>query len=93
MKKKLIAILILIALFIPTYLAIAYYVSAQNAPVAERTIEKLTLNTLDGNKFVFDKKSDESKKMISFFVKMNDGAKQVSDLPDQIKDSQYFEGV
>ena len=93
MKKKLIAILILIALFIPTYLAIAYYVSAQNAPVAERTIEKLTLNTLDGNKFVFDKKSDESKKMIEFFVKMNDGAKQVSDLPDQLKDSAYYEGV
>lgn len=93
MKKKLIAVLILIAIFIPTYFAIAYYVSAQNAPVAERTIEKLTLSTLDGKKYVFDKKSDESKDMISFFVDMNDGAKQVSELPDQLKGSKYYEGV
>ena len=93
MKKKIIAALCIIAIFIPTYLAIAYYISAQNAPVAERTVESLTLKTLDGNKFVFDKKSDESKKMISFFIEMNDGSKQVAELPDQIKDAKYYEGV
>ncbi len=93
MKKKIIAVLIIIAIFIPTYLAVAYYISAQNAPVAERTVEKLTLTDLDGNKFVFDKKSTESKDMISFFVKMNDSAKQVSELPDQLKNTEYYEAV
>lgn len=93
MKKKIIAALIIIAIFIPTYIAIAYYITAQTAPVAERTVESLTLSGLDGNKFVFDKKSEESKEMISFFINMNDEAKQVSELPDQLKNSPYYEGV
>ena len=68
MKKKLIAVLIIIAIFIPTYLAVAYYVSAQNAPVAERTVEKLTLTDLEKKDFIFNKQSTEGKDMISFFV-------------------------
>ncbi len=93
MKKKIISLLCIIAVFIPTILAIAYYINAQNAPVAERTVDSLTLLALDGNKFVFDKKSEESKEMISFFISMNNGAKQVPGLPDQLKDSEYYEGV
>ena len=93
MKKKLILVLVIIALFIPTYAAVAYYISAQNAPVAERTVEKLTLTDLNGNEYVFDKTTKESKKVIGFFVEMNDGAKQVSELPDQVKDNQYYKAV
>ncbi len=93
MKKKIIIALCIVALFIPTFFAVGYYITAQNAPVAERTVESLTLSALDGKEFFFDKKSDESKKMISFFIKMNDGAKKVEGLPDQLKDSPYYEGV
>lgn len=99
MKKKIIALLIIIALFIPTFIAVGYYVSAQNAPVAERTVDKLTLSTLDGNVFVFDKKSDDketaskAKEIISFFVGMNDSAKKVAELPEQVKNNQYYEAV
>lgn len=93
MKKKIIIALCIAALFIPTFFAIGYYITAQTAPVAERTVESLTLTGLDGKKFVFDKKSKESKDVISFFIDMNDGAKKVSELPDQLKDSPYYEGV
>ncbi len=93
MKKKIIIALIILALFIPTYLAVAYYISAQNAPVAERTIEKMTVTDLDGNKFVFDKESKESKKMISFFVEMNDSAKEVPALPVQMKNLECYKTV
>ena len=93
MNKKIIAILCVVALFIPTYFAVAYYVSAQNAPVTERTVEKLTVTDLDGNKFVFDKKEKESKEMLSFFIKMNDGAKEVSELPDQLKSNPPYKAV
>lgn len=93
MKKKIIALLCIIAVFIPTYFAVAYYITAQNAPVAERTVEKLTLTALDGKEFVFDKKTEDSKKMITFFINMNDGAKSVPALPDQLKGTEYYEGV
>ena len=61
MKKKIIALISIIAIFIPTYIAVAYYISAQNAPVAERTVESLTLVDIEDNTFFFDKNSKESK--------------------------------
>ncbi len=90
MKKKIIIALIIIALFIPTYIAVAYYIAAQKAPVTERTVESLTLNDLDGTSFVFDKESKESKDMIEFFINMNDSAEKVAELPDQLKKTEYY---
>ena len=43
--------------------------------------------------FVFDKSSKDSKKMISFFVEMNDTADEVSQIPKQLKDVKYYEAV
>lgn len=96
MKKTVIFVLCIIALFIPTYAAIAYYISAQNAPVAERTVEKFTLRDIEGNEFVYDKTAAENngdKELLSFFIDMNNGAKEVSELPKQMKNSKYYEGV
>ncbi len=96
MKKTVIIVLCIIALFIPTYLAIAYYISAQNAPVAERTVEKFTLRDLEGKEFVFDKNNSETeseKQLLSFFIDMNDSAKKVAELPKQMKDSSCYEAV
>jgi len=93
MKKKIIAALCIIAVFIPTYLAIAYYMKAQNAPVTEKTVDSLTVSDINGNRFVFDKKTEDSKEMIRFFVEMNDHAKTVSELPSQLRDSKYYEAV
>ena len=93
MNKKIIAVLCIIAMFIPTYFAVAYYISAQNAPVAERTVENMKLTDLEGNEFVFDKKSAESKSVLSFFIDMNNDAKEVRELPDQIKGNPYYKAV
>ncbi|MBE6718357.1 MAG: M23 family metallopeptidase [Ruminococcaceae bacterium] len=91
MKKNIIIALCIIALFIPTFCAVGYYISAQKSPVAERTVESLTLTDVEGNNYVFDKKSDESKEVISFFIEMNDGAERVDELPDQLKENKYYE--
>ena len=93
MKKKIIALISIIAIFIPTYIAIAYYISAQNAPVAERTVESLTLVDVQDKTFFFDKNSKESKDMISFFINMNDTAKEVKELPDQLKNNDYYKAT
>jgi len=93
MKKKIILLIVILALFIPTLIAVGYYINAQNAPVAERTVEKLTVTDLDGNVFVFDKSSKESKEMISFFIGMNNSAKQINALPDQLKGAECYEAV
>ena len=96
MKKTVIFVLCIIALFIPTYMAIAYYISAQNAPIAERTVEKFTLRDIEGNEFIFDKNSSENnddKELLSFFIDLNDSSKEVSELPKQMKNSKFYEGV
>jgi len=91
MKKNVIIALCIIALFIPTYCAFAYYISAQNAPVAERTVESLTLTDVEGESYAFDKKDENAKNVISFFIEMNDSAERVDELPKQLKQNKYFE--
>ena len=93
MKKKIILLVVVLALFIPTLIAVGYYINAQNAPVSERTVEKLTVTDLDGKVFVFDKNEKESKEMLSFFIEMNDSSKQIDSLPNQLKDSEYYKAV
>lgn len=99
MKKKIIAALCAVALFIPTYIAIAYYINAQNGHITDHAVSRMALKTLDNTEYVFDKiaekeeDSKEAKKMISFFIEMNDSATEVATLPEPLKGSSYFTAV
>ena len=94
MNKKLITVLCIIAVFIPTFIAIGYYISAQKQPVNDRAVETLRLTAVDGREYFFDKNSTddkgESKKMISFFISMNDKSKSVASIPQEVTELGYM---
>jgi len=89
MRNKIIAVFCVIAMFIPTYIAIAAYMNAQNNPVDDSNIVKMQLVDLDGTVFEFDKKN--SSLMIDFFMQMNKNAKpEPSGIPDPLINRNNF---
>ena len=80
-----------VALFIPSYIAVANYVSAQYAPVDEKTITKLEITDVDGNLFELPADDAEAAKDIAGFVKINDRSIEQTSLPDPLVGTDYFE--
>jgi len=90
MKGKLIAVLAVVALFIPTFIAVGSYVAAQKSPVTDSAVSKMVISDIDGESYTFDRNSDEGSdlldettadEMISFFIDMNSRAQRVQSLP------------
>lgn len=93
-KKILIAVLCVLAFFIPTYVAIAAYNIAQASPVSEHAIKKMVLSTPGGKDYTFDKDTPAGKEiggnMISFFMDVNSKANAVSQLPDSVSQLDFL---
>lgn len=86
MKGKLITAVCIVLLFLPTYIAIAFYINAQNSPVSDNVVHKMVMRDIDGETFTFIKGSDETEpEMISFFIKINNNAAPVDSIPEPIK--------
>jgi hypothetical protein len=58
MKGKLIAAICIVLLFIPTYIAVTFYINAQNSPVSDNVISKMVMRDVDGATFTFTRGSD-----------------------------------
>jgi len=90
MKNKLIIVLCIVALFIPTYIAVGFYMIAQSQPVSEKAITKMVMTDLNGTTFNFtkDKSTDtvliDGNDPISFFVEMNKNSSSINSLPDPL---------
>ena len=98
MKKKIIAIISAVLLFIPSYAAIAYYAVAQNAPVDNRAVSKMTLTDLAGSMYEFERsdaryKDNIENNMLSYFLDLNAKASEESSLPDSIDVNRYFKAA
>ncbi len=89
-RNKLIAALCVIALFIPTYVAIGSYVSAQNAPVEEKTVSAMRIVDVRGNSFTLDKENTVGADLIATFIGLADGARNVGSLPEEIADDPCY---
>ncbi|MCL2517138.1 MAG: M23 family metallopeptidase [Oscillospiraceae bacterium] len=92
MRNKIIAFFCVIAMFIPTYIAIWAYFNAQNNPVDKSNVTGMQLVDLNGTVFEFDKKiSNEDNLMIDFFMQLNDNAKpEPSGIPDPLINKNCF---
>lgn len=91
MKGKLITAICIVLLFLPTYIAIGFYINAQNSPVSDNVVNKMIITDIDGETFTFIRGSaDTESEMISFFVKMNDNASPVDNLPEPLKDTDSY---
>ncbi len=84
-------VLCVIALFIPSYIAVAGYIGAKYAPVTEKNVTKLEITDPDGTVFVLPADDESAAKNIAGFVKINDRAIEQSELPDPLVGTDYFE--
>ena len=96
MNNKLKAVIFILLLFIPTYLAIANYVGAQSGTVDDsHGIEQATLVDPDGKAYVFlGEKSENGDASglseIDFLTSLNKNAKEQQGLPDALADAETF---
>lgn len=79
------------ALFIPSYVAIANYVMAQNAPVDSGSVSVLEISDIDGKVFTLSADDPAAKADISRFIELNDAAIEQTSLPEPLVGNDYFE--
>lgn len=89
-RNKLLLAVLVVALFIPTVVAIINYNRAKTGPVDTKSIVTMTMNDLDGNKTVFDKDNPDTEKIVDIFLKMKDTATPVTTLPDALGSKPFY---
>ncbi len=90
MKRILKITAVIALLFIPTYLAVYLYMSAGKEPVSTNAVYAIELCDPAGVKSSFSSENSEQKKFIDFFLKINDSAKSVLSLPDDLKNEKPY---
>lgn len=89
-KNKIIMLVLAVAIFIPSIVAIVSYNQTKNDPVSERNIRSMTVADLSGNTFSFDKDDTTGSEVIEFFFSMNQASTKVSSLPDPLIGTAFF---
>ncbi len=79
------------ALFIPSYIAVANYVMAQNAPVDSGSVSVLEIADIDGKVYTLSADDTEAKADIDRFIKLNDNALEQTSLPEPLVGVDHFE--
>lgn len=91
MKNKILLLLLAVAIFIPSVVAIISYHATNDAPVSEKNLRSIEVADLAGNTFTFQNDgTDEEKEMLNFFMEMNEHATSVSQLPEPLVGTAFF---
>ena len=90
MKKVLIITAVIICLFIPTYIAIYLYSSAQITPVSENSVTALDITAPDGKTYSFTAGSESGEKMIALFLNINKNSKSTPSLPKDLEGADCY---
>ena len=100
MNKSLKAVIFILLLFIPTYLAIAAYISSQDGSIDDsRTVVKMAITDPDGGTYIFSSENEgdnaealnrEAAQEIAFLTSINKNADEQEAMPDAIADAEVF---
>jgi len=90
MKNKILMIVLAVALFIPSVVAVVSFNKVKNDPVSEKNIQTLTIADLAGNEFVFARDDEDDQEMIDLFFEMNQESAKKSSLPDPLVGTAFF---
>ena len=88
-KKLVISILCVLALFIPTYLAIGSYLITKDAPVDAKKVDRLDIADPEGQTFRIAA-AEEGNDMVSLFNEMNERATKRDELPAQLVGEPFY---
>ncbi|MBQ8005181.1 MAG: M23 family metallopeptidase [Clostridia bacterium] len=89
MKKAVVSVFIVLLIFIPTYIAIANYITTQNAPLSNNLVDEIEIWDLDGESHTVAK-TKKSGDLVSFFISMNNRAEKVSELPEPLVGTPFY---
>lgn len=94
MKKKLIILIAVLAMLLPSAVAVANYVSTANQPANKKNTTRIIVTDLDGVPHLFERKADgdEADELISLICDINDNARdnKLPALPDAVAAGKYF---
>ena len=96
--KKTALIFLIIALLIPSAVAIVNYNLTKNAAVSQQSITEMTLKDLSGKEFSFERTQDEldvknpASNPIKFFSALNSDAKE-AELPEPLMGTEYYKAT
>ena len=87
MKNKIVALVLLVALFIPTVVAVVNYISLQGGEVSAVNVESIEFTDPDGVKSTFARDgSDEEKAMLDFFINIKNNSEKINEPPSIVND-------
>lgn len=92
MKKIIVSVLCVVLIFIPTFIAIASYITTQNNPISNSFAEKIDISDLDGNTYTIAKTKKEGD-LVSFFSSMNSNSVKVAELPEPLVGTAFYKVV
>lgn len=90
MKKYILRIAAVLALFIPTYLAIFFYVGAKDDPVDSNSVFAVDFLDTRGKMTHYERSDPEGEKLIALFLSINDSAMSSDSLPSELEDAEYI---
>lgn len=86
MKNKLVAVLLVIALFIPTIVAVVEYIK-QRDDVTPTNVEYISFTDPAGVESSFDRDgTDEEKEMLDFFINVKSNSEKIKEPPSTVND-------
>ena len=92
MKNKLILLAVIIACFIPTFVAINSYNRTQNAPVDNDNAISVSIDDINGRNFTLEKQEDgdEADRLIQYFLGLSDRSQKIVAIPDSLMSTKPF---
>ncbi len=92
MSKKIVIVLMVVVLFIPTFIAVGYYSYAKKEPTDSTSVSSLEIKDLNGTVWTFTSGdgTSEADEMISLFVNMRTNATPVTSLPEALAGTSFF---
>ena len=88
-KKLIISILCVVALFIPTYLAIGSYALNKDAPVSSKSVDRMEIADPNGDVFKLAA-SEAGNDIVSLFSEINKDAVKRDELPAQLVGTPFY---
>ena len=91
MKNKLLCAVLLIALFIPTVVAVVSYNTSDAKSVSAKLASSVVISDLDGKEFSFNKADgEEDVKVITLLQNMLDNSVKIAALPDALVGKSFY---
>ncbi len=90
MKNKLIVIILVLLMLVPSVVAIINYSSESSGSVNEGNTLSVSFSDINGNEFLFTHEN-KSSDMIDFFVNAVNNAEEVSGLPSNVEEGDVFD--